>query len=174
MDNRILVAYATAAGTTQGVAEAIAKALATGGVTVDVCEAGKVNDVSGYSAVVLGTGIRAGHVYREAAVFVETHQQPLSQMPVAYFVVCATMVKNTEKNRAKANTYLDQLQEKAPAVKPVDKGLFGGAMDYRKLSLLPKLIIKVMRQPQGDWRDWESIRTWATDLRPTLLRESTE
>ena len=164
MSGKILVAYATAAGSTGEVAEAIGKALADGGAAVDVRRAKEVADVSGYRAVVLGTGIRAGQVYREAASFAETHQQALSQMPVAYFVVCSTLGENTEENRATASAYLDQLQEKAPAAKPVDKGLFGGVMDYGKLPLLLRLIIKAMKKPEGDWRDWDAIRAWATNL----------
>ncbi|MCP4541927.1 MAG: flavodoxin [Chloroflexi bacterium] len=168
MDKKILVAYATAAGSTGEVAEVIGKAMTDGGAAVDVRQVKEVTVVSEYHAVVLGTGIRAGQVYREAAAFVETHQQALSQMPVAYFVVCATMGENTEKSCAEASAYLDQLQEKTPAVEPVDKGLFGGVMDYGRLPLVLRLIIKAMKKPEGDWRDWEAIRTWATNLRPML------
>lgn len=164
MSDKILVAYATAAGSTEEVAEAVGKALSDGGAAVDVRRAKEVTDVGGYRAVVLGTGIRAGQVYREAASFVETHQQALSQMSVAYFVVCSTLEENTEENRATASGYLDQLREKAPAVEPVDKGLFAGAVDFKKLPLLLRLILKAMKKSEGDWRDWDAIRDWATNL----------
>jgi len=168
MSNKILVAYATAAGSTGEVAEAIGNALREGDATVDVRRAKEVADVGDYSAVVLGTGVRAGHVYQEAATFVKTHQEALSKVPVAYFVVCMTMQDDTEDTRCQAGTYLDQLQEKAPAVEPVDRGLFGGAMDYKKLPLPLRLMMKVMKASEGDFRDWEAIHAWATGLRPLL------
>jgi menaquinone-dependent protoporphyrinogen oxidase len=73
MSDKILVAYATAAGSTGEAAEEIGKTLRAGGAAVDVRRAKEVTDVSRYGAVVLGTGIRAGQVYNEAAAFVETH-----------------------------------------------------------------------------------------------------
>ncbi len=170
MNDKILVAYATAAGSTGEVAEAIGKAPDDGSVTVDVRQAKEVTGVSGYRAVVLGTGIRAGQVYRDAAAFVETYRQALSQVPVAYFVVCATMGENTETSCAEASAYLDQLRAKAPAVEPVDRDLFGGVMNYARLPLVLRLMIKLMKKPEGDWRDWDAIRTWATNLRPMLLK----
>jgi menaquinone-dependent protoporphyrinogen oxidase len=168
MSDKILVAYATAAGSTGEVAEAIGKALREGDATVDVRRAKEVAGVGDYRAVVVGTGVRAGRVYQEAATFLETHQEVLSKVPVAYFVVCMTMQDDTEDARCQAGTYLDQLQEKAPAVEPVDRGLFGGAMDYKKLPLPLRLIMKVMKASEGDFRDWEAIRAWATGLRPLL------
>jgi menaquinone-dependent protoporphyrinogen oxidase len=123
-----------------------------------------VSDVSGYHAAILGTGIRAGQVYGDALAFVETHQQALGQMPVAYFVVCSTMEQDTEESRATASGYLEQLREKAPGVEPVDEGLFAGAVDFGKLPLPLKLILKAMKKSEGDWRDWDAICAWATNL----------
>ena len=32
------------------------------------------------------------------------------------------------------------------------------------LSFLYRLIIKAMKQPEGDYRNWEAIRVWAGEL----------
>ena len=48
-------------------------------------------------------------------------------------------------------------------------GLFAGALDYKKLPLLLKLILKAMKTHEGDFRDWEEIHAWAAGLRPALL-----
>jgi menaquinone-dependent protoporphyrinogen IX oxidase len=83
--------------------------------------------------------------------------------------ITATLLLITkEDTRCQAGTYLDQLQEKAPAVEPVDRGLFGGAMDYKKLPLPLRLMMKAMKKKEGDFRDWEAIRAWAMGLRSLL------
>ena len=61
MPDRILVTYASRAGSTRGVAEAIGKTLAESGAQVDVRRMQDVNDLAPYRAVVAGSAIQAGN-----------------------------------------------------------------------------------------------------------------
>jgi len=164
----ILVAYATAAGSTTGVAEAVGEVFREAGATVDVASAKDVTDVSGYSAVVVGSGIRAGRPYAEAKKFLAAQEAALSGMPVACFIVCATLQNNTEQDLSEAAGYADALATAAPRVQPVAKGAFAGAMDFGKLPFLMRLIVKAMKSQEGDWRDWDAIRGWAAEVYPKL------
>ena len=169
--SKILVAYATAAGSTGEVAEAIGNALREAGDTVDVCRAKEVTDLSGYDAVVFGSGVRAGKTYAEAAAFLGKHQAALSSLPVAGFIVCLTMKENTPDNCTQAAAYVDAMFASAPGVKLVgDKGLFAGQVDYKTLPWLLKFILKrFIKEPGGDYRDFEAIRSWATSIRSALV-----
>jgi menaquinone-dependent protoporphyrinogen oxidase len=104
----------------------------------------------------------------EVMEFVKTHQDKLSRVPVAYFVVCLTMKDDTVQNRRKALGYLEPLRKQFPQVKPAEIGLFAGAVDYEKLSFAYSLILKLKGAPEGDFRNWEAIRTWGAGLRPSL------
>ncbi len=168
MKNRILVAYGTRCGSTGGVAEAVGQVLSAAGAAVDVRLVKEANDLSPYHAVIVGSAIRMGKWLPEAVEFVKTHQDTLSRVLVAYFAVCLAMKDDTVENRRKALGYLDPVRKQFPQVKPADIGLFAGAVDYKKLSFAYSLILKVKGAPEGDFRNWEAIHTWAVSVRPAL------
>lgn len=164
MDKKILIAYSTAAGSTAEVAEFMAQHIADKNDSAEVAKTKDVKDLTGYQAVIVGTAVRAGHIYRDTLSFLERYQTALSQLPVAYFVVCMTMSEDTEENRCQVDTYIDQMREKAPQVQPVDVGRFAGKMDFKVLSLPLRLIIKAMKGEQGDFRNWEEIGAWVENV----------
>jgi menaquinone-dependent protoporphyrinogen oxidase len=96
--------------------------------------------------------------------FLKENSEILGKVPVAYFVVCMTMQNPTEENRQKALAYLDSVRHSVPEVKPVEIGLFAGALHYDKLSWLMRKIVKSKGSPEGDFRDWDAIRAWAAHL----------
>jgi len=168
MTNRILVAYATWTGFTGEVAETIGEVLRDNHTEVAVRPAKDVTRVSPYDAAVVGSAIRMGKMNAEALAFLKKHQEALSRIPVAYFVVCLTMKDGTEENRCEVESYLDAVREQVPQVKPVDVGLFAGGVDYKKLGFALKLMVKAMKVPEGDFRDWNAIRQWTTNLHPKM------
>ncbi len=168
MKNRLLIAYGSRCGSTGGVAETIGQVLSVAGAAVDVRLVKNVDDLSPYQSVIVGSAIRMGKWLPEAVEFLKAHQDTLSRVPVAYFTVCLTMKDDTAENRRKALGYLDPVRKQFPQVKPADIGLFAGAVDYKKLSFAYSLILKVKGAPEGDFRNWEAIRTWATGIRPAL------
>jgi len=164
--DKILVAYASRAGSTGEVAEAIGQVLCEAGAAVDVRLAKEVTDLRPYRAVVVGSGIRVGKWLPEAVQFVERYQEALSRVPVAYFLVCLTLNEDTEENRRTVAAYLDPVRD---LVQPVDVGLFAGVMDYNKLPFIFRLMMKAMKSPEGDFRDWEAIRAWAGQVHTGLM-----
>ncbi len=172
MQNRVLVAYATRAGSTAGVAEAIGKALTERGLLVDVRRMLDVHDLSPYQAVVAGSAIRGGRWLSEAMDFVRNHQAELQSKPFAAFMVCITLaMKQGEAYRAGIADWMKPVRDLAPMV---SEGLFAGMLDFSKLpinmdTLRLRAVVAAGVFPKGDHRDWEAIRQWAESLPPLLF-----
>ena len=171
MSNKILVTYASRAGSTAGVAEAIGETLVESGAQVDVRPMKEVKDLAPYQAVVAGSAIHGGKWLPDAMQFMRTHRAALAQKPFAAFLVCMTLTMSNDEFRQGVP---DDLKPVRALVKPVSEGLFAGALDFSKLRLIPdglilRGIVASGAWSEGDHRDWDAIRAWAIGLRPLLL-----
>jgi menaquinone-dependent protoporphyrinogen oxidase len=167
MSNKILVTYASRAGSTAGVAKAIGKTLGENGTQVDVLPMKEVKNVSRYHAVVAGSAIRGAKWLPEAIQFVETHQADLARKPFAAFMVCITLAMPNGENYRSG--LADWMQPVRALVKPMSEGYFAGALDFSKLPVTPNILLMRLAValgifPQGDYRNWNVIRAWANDL----------
>jgi menaquinone-dependent protoporphyrinogen oxidase len=160
---KVLVAYATWAGSTAGVAERIAGVLNRSGFTAEWKRAGEVKDTGSYDAVVLGTAVHAGKLHPDALKFARRNAADLGRKPFAAFVVCLAMKERDEKSRATASGYLEPIRGQ---VKPVSEGLFAGAYDPQKLGFVARQIMKMVKAPPGDYRRWDEVEAWAAGLVP--------
>lgn len=171
MKNKVLIVYASRAGSTGEVAKTIGQTLSEAGASVDVRSVADENDLSNYEAVIVGSPIRMSRWLPEAVNFVKKHRDELSRVPAAYFVVCNTMKDDTPWNRKKVLAYLDPVRKASPNIEPVDIGLFAGVMDFSKLSFMDKSILKMKGVSEGDFLNWTAIKKWAADVAPMLLRK---
>ena len=161
MNNRILVTYATQAGSTAEVAAQVAKTLTDRNPNVDLKPVDKVTDLTPYSTVILGSAIMAGSVLPAAKKFIEKNQAALQAKTLHVFIVCMTLKDDTAENRAAVSAYLEPVRA---LVKPASEGLFTGRYDPKKLSLVLRLVMSMMKTPQGDFRNWEEIKGWAENV----------
>jgi menaquinone-dependent protoporphyrinogen oxidase len=163
MGKRVLVTYASKYGSTGGVADAIGKELCAKGLAADVALIRNAGDLGLYQGVVVGSAIYMGKWMPEATDFVKQNRDILGRIPVAYFLVCITLSQPTEKNRARVLSYMEPIMKAVPEIRPLGIGTFAGALDYNNPSWLNKQILKAKGAPEGDFRDWNSIRTWAQE-----------
>ena len=169
---KILIAYASRYGSTEEAAKAIGGILTQAGAEVDLLPVGKVNDISPYRFVILGTSIRIGKPLKDAISLVNKYRAELSRTPVALFSLGLQMKEDTAENREKTRGFL------APLLRiigePVSLGLFAGRIDHKRFGFFLRFFARHEKTGilnEGDWRDWEEIRKWAESLIPLLSSE---
>jgi menaquinone-dependent protoporphyrinogen oxidase len=167
MDIRVLVAYATKHGATGEIAEKIGQVLGQAGLDADVLPADQVSDLAPYDAVVLGSAVYAGRWHKEAAAFLEANEKELTGQPVWLFSSGPTGEGDLVE-LMKGWRFPEALQPVADRIQPRDIASFHGVLDTGKLGLGEKLIVKALKAPTGDFRDWEAITSWAADIASAL------
>jgi menaquinone-dependent protoporphyrinogen oxidase len=188
---RILVTYATMAGSTAEVAQAVAEEIARSDVQVDVLPLGEVKSLAGYDGVVVGGPMIMGW-HRQAIAFLKKHRPALQRMPLALFVMAISLTQTGETNVGGVPISVDDKLAKPPAqpgrlrfreryarlsnyvqpiltavrpVRPVSVGVFGGRLEYGRLPWWAVLFVMLIIQaPAGDRRNWTAIRAWAAGL----------
>lgn len=171
MAGRVLVAYATKHGATGEIAEKIGQVLREAGLSVDVMPAGQVGDLSAYGAVVLGSAVYIFRWRKAAAALLKAQAEALAQRQVWLFSSGPTdegdPLELTEGWR-----FPKSLQPIADRIRPRDIAVFHGAFDPSKLNWLEKWMMKTVKAPAGDFRDWDAIAAWAAAVAEALRMEA--
>jgi menaquinone-dependent protoporphyrinogen oxidase len=162
---KVLVTAASRYGATYGIAEAIREELGEAGHVVTVVPAEEAPEVEGHDAVVVGSGVYAGHWLEPAKEFVTAHAPQLRERPVWLFS-SGPLGDPPEPEEDAVDA--DELTEQCGAV---EHRTFAGRLDRSRLHFGDKAIALALRAPEGDFRDWDEIRAWARDLARALDRD---
>ena len=171
MNKKILVTYASRAGSTAEVAQAIGDTLSTSGASVDVLPMQKVQQLSSYQAVIAGSPIRGSKWLPEAIKFIADHRTELRQKPFAMFTLSITLAMSSGIQYRQA--VMGWTAPVRQQVNPVSEGLFAGMLDFTKLplnfdTLKLRLTVALGIFPKDDRRDWKAIYEWAKSIQPLL------
>ena len=155
----VLVAYASKHGSTQGIAERIAEQLRQLGKEAEARPLDEVSDPGSYEALVMGSAIYYGSWMKEATEWVHRNRAVLAKLPVWLFSVgpLGTEVKDAEQQPK-------EMAEFQQAIRPREQRIFFGALDHQRLSFAERMVVKAVRAPEGDFRDWEAIDAWAASI----------
>ena len=159
----ILVAYASKHGGTEGIATAIAARLQERGLESVARPVQVIDELPEVRAVVLGSGVYAGSWLVDATAFAERHTETLTGVPVWLFSsgpLGEQVVDDEEQPR--------QLADLRRRLSPRGHETFFGALDRSKLSFTERMIVKAVKAPDGDFRDWDAIAAWADAIADEL------
>lgn len=177
---KALVVFGTRYGATANTSEVVAEVLRQEGFEVRVINAKKVKiqSISDYELIIVGSGIRMGRWTKEPEKFLEKFQQELSHKKLALFVSCGAahpLTKGEEKTKEIEDARRKYLEEKAVKynLHPIALGLFGGVYDFNKMSwffrktmssVKPQLEEAGFKETDAgryDIRDLSAVRSWA-------------
>jgi menaquinone-dependent protoporphyrinogen oxidase len=194
---RVLVACVTNAGSTAEVAEFIGNELGRAGLDVDVVPVKGLKEVGAYDAVVVGGPMAIGWD-REAVKFLRANERTLRKVPVALFLTALSLTVTPESDLdsvpvfldpslakparrpgklsfhegfTTVRSYLDPVLKEVPSIAPVSVAFLAGKLDYGRLNPLKRLFVRVVIGGKaGDYRNWDAIRAWTSELCPHLLK----
>lgn len=159
----VLVAYATRHGATAEIAEKIGEVLAQNDLKADVVEISSVKDITAYGAIVVGSSIYFGDWHKEMVNFLNENEKLLITRDVWIFSSGPTGHRDTYEIVAEWRfpLWFRPLLER---IQPHDGAVFFGKLDLEKLNFFERTIAKMLKEPIGDFRDWEEIETWAQTI----------
>ncbi|MGW3142229.1 flavodoxin domain-containing protein [Streptomyces sp. NPDC001139] len=164
----VLVAYATAHGSTREIAHRIGSRMRTAGVEVDVRAVEAVDEVSGYDAFVVGSAVHDQKWLDAARTFVRRDIADPGSRPVWLFSVG---MPGALRGPWKRLMYKEMPVIEADLAAPFSaRGhrLLSGVIRPEHLSRRGRLMFRLMGCRYGDHRDWAEIDGWAEQIAGAL------
>lgn len=172
---RVLVAHASAHGSTAEIATRLAASLAAAGPDVDVRAVADVASLSGYDAAAIGSAIHDGAWLPVAHEFLREHKAALAKRPTWLFSVSA--VGATSSAYGTFGTAVLRRMRRDPraiyearqALGHVDHHNFAGVVTPEEWSRSAIRLFKILGGSFGDHRDWDEVDQWAAGIGRSLM-----
>jgi len=178
---KTLIIYGTRYGATARTSEEIAKVLREEGFNVWVVNAKeeKVDDISEYELIIVGSGMKIDRWTKEPEKFLKKFKKELTKKKVAVFVSSGVQAiyeyeGNTEAMERAWKKYLEEKAEKY-SLNPIAMTIFGGVLNFNKMGWMARKTVGQLwrkfeeagfEKKNGvyDTRDWNAIRSWTKEL----------
>jgi menaquinone-dependent protoporphyrinogen oxidase len=157
----ILVTYASKHGATAEIAEALGRDLCAYGHDVEVKRAEEVDGVGAYDAVVLGSALYMGRWLPAATAIANVYATELSGRPTWLF--SSGPVGDPPKPDPPDLSSLDE------QVHAHGHRVLSGMLDREQLSLGERSIVRMVKAPYGDFRDWDAVAEFAAQIDSELV-----
>ena len=159
---KVLVAVASKHGATLEIGQVIEASIRSSGLEAELKRIEEVATLSPYDAFVIGSGVYAGHWMRPAREFTEVHEGELKEKPVWLF--SSGPIGDPPRpleNPAEVAGVMKRLGSRGHR-------LFPGRIEGSDLGISEKALIALVHAPDGDFRPWSEITTWAESIAQQL------
>lgn len=152
----VLISVSSKHGSTGEIAGSVAETLREAGIEVDVVDPDGVESVERYDAVIVGSAVYMGRWMGPARALVQRSADSLRSRPVWLF--SSGPLGRDVDDPADAADGL----KLAELVEARGHRVFAGKADKHGLGLGERAVLRMVKEPYGDHRDWQAIREWAT------------
>jgi menaquinone-dependent protoporphyrinogen oxidase len=158
---RVLVAHATADGSTAGVAERIAGRLRSAGCLVDSAPVGPGLDPGSYDAVVVGSAVHDMAWLSPALDLLRR----IPESTATWFFSVGGLAPAGPITRRMTTLEVGRVEQGfPPALRGRDHRLFAGVVSTGGLALRSRIFWRLVGGRDGDHRDWPAIDAWAESI----------
>ncbi|MEZ4669084.1 MAG: flavodoxin domain-containing protein [Anaerolineae bacterium] len=165
---KVLVAYATAHGSSVEIAHTISEVLKAQGAQVTVEDVRNITHVNGYDVYVMGTPIHAGTWLPEIKGFIRAYQPQLEGKPVYFWISCVRVMEEGGMEHVKEFYMVPEMLTK------MDLRLtaaFAGKLALDDVDWHERWTLAARYDGNawpssfdGDFRDWDKIKAWAGEV----------
>jgi menaquinone-dependent protoporphyrinogen IX oxidase len=194
---KVLVAYATNAGSTANVAELVKTTLSNKEIQTELKPVNEVGSLAAYDGVIVGAPMIVGW-HRAAKKFLRDHRTELANKPFACFLTAMSLTETRDsaidgipiqvdpglakpphnpkflsikEGYALPANYVRPILRSAPGLKPLGIGLFGGYLNMLTLTWPARLFVLLIIQAKpGSLQNDAFIKEWALNLRKQLIK----
>jgi menaquinone-dependent protoporphyrinogen oxidase len=159
---KALITTASKHGSTAEIGDSIGEILIDHGIESDVLEPEAVSSLQGYDVAVLGSAVYAGHWMKSMRELAERLAEELVVRPVWLFSSGPIGdPPKPDEDPVDVAAVMETTGARGHAV-------FPGKIDRSRLGFGERAIVSALKVPEGDFRDWEEIRRWATGIAQEL------
>ena len=160
---KVLISAASKYGATSEIAQAIADALVAKGLEVTVVPPAQAGAIEQFDAVVLGSAVYMGRWMKPARELAQRQAAALAARPVWLF---SSGPVGEPPKPADNPVDVSMILQSAKAR---DHQIFTGKLVKKHLGFPHRATAAATRVQEGDFRNWDDIRAWATSIADTLL-----
>ncbi len=162
---KVLVSAASKHGSTAEIADRIGQTLKEEGLDVTVAAPDVVESLDDFQAIVLGSGVYAGHWLKEAKELA-ARIALCDPSPNVWLFSSGPLGAPPKPEEDPVD-----VTDIEAATSARGHTVFPGTVDKSKLGFGEKAIMIAVRAPEGDFRDWDEITVWAQRIAETLGSE---
>lgn len=155
---KVLVCAASKHGATAEIAARIAERLTDQGLEAELRDPVEVTAVAGYDAAIVGSGIYAGRWLEPARSVVNRLAGEAAGRPLWLFSSGPVGDPPVPKDDPQEPVAL------AASAGATEHRVFAGKLDKAALGAGERMLVRALRVPEGDFRDWDAVDRWAVGI----------